>query len=397
MRVACLADIRFPMERANGIQTIETCHALARAGAEVELFVRRSDGRSDLACLQFYGLDPHPSLSLRRMVRLPPGTLTGRMAFALASLFALRSDRFDVVYSRDLGLADLILRFRRLPLVYEAHTSAPLVSEEIPRLYGTERASSRRKIDRLRRRERRVCTGASRLVTITNELRHSLEKLYGPLAPVQIIPDGARVPDTLPPFRKLERGERLHVYYIGQLYPWKGVDVLLDAMRELPEQELVIVGGLPPEPDLAHNQELAKKLSVADRVHFRGYLPPTRLAEERLRADIFVIPLGDSVIARHFTSPLKLFEAMAAGRPIVASDLPSIREVLTDDVDALLVPPGDPHALAAAIRRLARDEELRKRLAGAAGERIRQYSWDERGRKIFQLLKEVCEERNRAL
>ncbi len=394
MRVACLADIRFPMERANGIQTVETCHALARAGAEVELFVRRSDGRSDTACLQFYGLDPHPNLSLRRLVRLPPGTLAGRIAFGLGSLVASRRGRFDVVYTRDLGLADLMLRSSHLPVVYEAHTSAPLVSEETPRLYSTEKTPSRRKIERLRRREGRVCTSATRLVTITSELRQCLTKLYGRLAPGPVIPDGARVPDRPPTFRHLEKGERLQVYYIGQLYPWKGVDTLLEAMQELPEQEMVIVGGLPPEPDLAHHPELAKKLGVADRVCFRGYLPPTRLAEERLRADVFVVPLGDSLIARHFTSPLKLFEAMAAGRPIVASDLPSVREVLEDGLNALLVPPGDSHALAAAIRRLAGDEELRKRLAAAAGKSIQQYSWDERGRRIFRLVKEICEERN---
>jgi glycosyltransferase involved in cell wall biosynthesis len=83
---------------------------------------------------------------------------------------------------------------------------------------------------------------------------------------------------------------------------------------------------------------------------------------------------------------LKLFEAMAAGRPLVASDLPSIGEVLTHDVNALLVPPNDPKALASAIRRLSTDRELRARLAQQAGSDVRQYSWDERGRKLAELI-----------
>ena len=62
MKLLYLADIRFPMERANGIQTIETCHALARRGIDVQLVVRRSDGRSDEECLRFFGLAPHPNL-----------------------------------------------------------------------------------------------------------------------------------------------------------------------------------------------------------------------------------------------------------------------------------------------------------------------------------------------
>ena len=88
MRLLYLADIRFPMERANGIQTIETCHALARRGVEVELAVRRSDARSDEACLAFYGLAPVKNLRLRRV--LLPGRL-GFLAYALTLL--LRSDR----------------------------------------------------------------------------------------------------------------------------------------------------------------------------------------------------------------------------------------------------------------------------------------------------------------
>ena len=88
MRLLYLADIRFPMERANGIQTIETCHALARRGVEVEPAVRRSDARSDEACLAFYGLAPVKNLRLRRV--LLPGRL-GFLAYALTLL--LRSDR----------------------------------------------------------------------------------------------------------------------------------------------------------------------------------------------------------------------------------------------------------------------------------------------------------------
>ena len=127
--------------------------------------------------------------------------------------------------------------------------------------------------------------------------------------------------------------------------------------------DLVIVGGLPPEPDLDRLRRLASDLDLAERVSFRGYLPPSDLASERTRADIFVVPLLDSTTARLYTSPLKLFEAMAAGRPLIAFDLPSLREILEHEQNALLVPPGDEDALAAAIDRLAGDEALSQRLA----------------------------------
>jgi glycosyltransferase involved in cell wall biosynthesis len=163
-------------------------------------------------------------------------------------------------------------------------------------------------------------------------------------------------------------------------------------VKELHDNELVIVGGLPPEPDLDRTRILARNFEVLDRVVFRGYLPPTELAGERLSADIFVIPLLESATSSHFTSPLKLFESMAAGRPIVASDLPSIGEVLTHEVNALLVPPNDPKALAAAIRRLSTDRELRARLARQAGSDAKKYSWGERGRKIADLIAQTMGE-----
>ena len=91
---------------------------------------------------------------------------------------------------------------------------------------------------------------------------------------------------------------------------------------------------------------------------------------------------------RH-TSPLKIFEAMAAGRPIVASDLPSSREVLRDGENALLVPPGDASALAATLRRVLSDPRLARRLAGAAWDEAPQYSWDARARALRALFEEV--------
>jgi glycosyltransferase involved in cell wall biosynthesis len=221
-------------------------------------------------------------------------------------------------------------------------------------------------------------------VAITGALQNALEQRHGTVAPWRVVPDGARVPSEVPPPGEVHSPSR--VYYIGQLYPWKGVDVLVEAMREVKDAELVIVGGLPPEPDLDRLRRLASSLSVEGRVRFRGFVPPPELPAERASADVFVIPLLDSTTARLFTSPLKLFEAMASGRPVVASDLPSIREILKHEENALLVPPGDAHALAGAIERLVRDRELSRRLASRAFEDVKAYSWDRRAAALEEFL-----------
>lgn len=370
MKLLYLADIRFPMERANGIQTIETCHALARRGVDVELVVRRTDERSDEECLSFFDLAPNEHLRLRRI------RARGRFGFLVRASRFIRGDA-DILYTRDLLLADLARRWTRAPVVYEAHTVAAVFARERAELYAREKCPSAFKLARLDRRERRVCHGASGLVAITKGLLSSLEERHGLVPPSLVAPDGCRVPETMPgpPTGR-------SVYYIGQLYPWKGVDVAVRAMQFVDNAELVVVGGLPPEPDLDRVRGLAEELALGNRVRLRGFVPPGELVTERLQAAVFVIPNLDSITARLYTSPLKLFEAMASGRPIVASDLPSIREVLTDGENALLVPPGDPKTLAAAIERLLQDRTLGSRLAARAFEDVKSYSWHARAEKI---------------
>jgi glycosyltransferase involved in cell wall biosynthesis len=375
VRLLYLADIRFPMERANGIQTIETCHALARRGVDVELVVRRSDERTDAECLRFFGLAPHPKLRLRRV------RARGRVGFMARMMpSVLRSPPSTVSYTRDLVLADVLVKLARGPVVYEAHTVAAVFAEERQHLYDDARPPSARKLERLDARERRVWHGAAGAVAITNALREALADRHGARPDSVVAPDGCRVPESMP-----APGHGRRVYYIGQLYPWKGVDVLVRAMCHVDDAELVVIGGLPPEPDLARVEALAAELGLEERVRFRGFVPPPELDAERLKADVLVVPNLDSTTARLYTSPLKLFEGMASGRPVVASDLPSIREVLRHEVNALLVKSGDASALGAAIARLLADRALAARLAARAFEDVKAYSWDARGARLERL------------
>ena len=102
-----------------------------------------------------------------------------------------------------------------------------------------------------------------------------------------------------------------------------------------------------------------------------------------------MLPNPASAISTHATSPLKLFEYMAAGKAIVASNLPAIREILTHDVNAVLVTPGDADALAAGICRLADDAALRALLGQARATAVAEYSWDRRAERLEALFTEV--------
>jgi glycosyltransferase involved in cell wall biosynthesis len=179
------------------------------------------------------------------------------------------------------------------------------------------------------------------------------------------------------------------VAYAGHLYPWKGAGVVLAALAALPGVRGLIVGGHPGESDLESNKREAARLSIADRVRFTGAVPPAEVAGLIAEADVLVLPNTSTHLSARYTSPLKLFEYLAAGKPIVASDLPSIREVLEDGRNALLTPPGDPAALAAALARVLADPVLAGRLARQAFDDATGYTWARRAERLEELLKRL--------
>ena len=241
----------------------------------------------------------------------------------------------------------------------------------------------------LARRERRVWTKASAFVTTTRGIRETFEQMHGPRSHTRVVPNGCDVPVERT-FPGLPSDTPPRVLYAGQLYPWKGVDVLVEAMTRVPEGRLVILGGLEGEADWTRIQALVDARGLRDRTEMPGTVPQVRVADELRRATVVAVPFLQSTMTERHTSPIKAFEAMAAGRAIVATDLPSTREFLRHEENALLVPPGDADALAAALRRLLVDAALAARLAGAAYSEAPRYSWDARAQSIRELLAEVA-------
>lgn len=391
MRMAYFADVRFPLERANGIQTMETCHAMARRGYDVDLIVRPDTHAPARDPFAYYGLPAEPRLRVERAPVSGPAAARrlGYLAFALGR--AIGRTRADVLVTRDLGVASALLEVpRRLrpPLVYESHGYAPDVAAALPELVATATRPSARKLRRLAAREARVWRRADGYVTITAGLRADLEQRHGTRERIAVVPDGVRL-GPRPPRTATRSSQAPVVAYAGHLYAWKGVDVLLEALARMPGTRGLIVGGHAEEPDLARVKALAGRLAISDRVTFTGMVDPGHVPDLLSQADVLALPNPASAISTRFTSPLKLFEYMAAGRPIVASDLPSIREVLDHEVNALLVTPGDPAAMAVAIERLVADPALASRLARAALDGAPGYSWDRRAERLDALFHEV--------
>ncbi len=391
MRILYLADVRFPLERANGIQTIETCHALAARGHVVRLLVRPDTAVPPRDPLAFYGLEPDPRLRIDRVH--VAGSLNmrrlGYLSAAFAKTVAARSTA-DVAMTRDLGVASALLRIPariRPPIVYESHGYAPAFAETMPEMVSGAGKAPASKLARLAARERRVWALADGYVTITQGIADELVERFGRRRALAIVPDGVRLTPGrgfVPP----AAGSRI-VTYAGHLYPWKGVDTLLEALALLQDVRGVIVGGHPAERDLTRLQARARSLGIDGRVTFTGLVPRAEVSQYLREADVLVMPHTSTRVSERYASPLKLFEYMAAGKPIVASDLPAIREVLRDGDNALLVKSGDAASLAAGIRRMLDTPETAGRMAQCAFDEAASYTWERRAERLEHLFAEV--------
>jgi len=149
--------------------------------------------------------------------------------------------------------------------------------------------------------------------------------------------------------------------YAGRLTPEKGVDVVIEAARQLPDLPLWICG---TGPDLAALQQRAQAMN---HVHFMGHLPRARLASLLSRAKAVSVP------SRWYENfPFAVLEAQALARPVVASRIGGIPEQIEDGIDGLLIPPNDPSALAGAISKLSSDPALAQQIGLAGARRVRE-------------------------
>ena len=177
--------------------------------------------------------------------------------------------------------------------------------------------------------------------------------------------------------------------YIGTFSPWHGVDVLAHAiplaLKNCPKLHFLLIGSGPLLEKVRDQLRIA---DVLDRVTFTGLVPQEDAARYLMCCDFFLSPhVPNPDGTKFFGSPTKMFEYMALGKGIIASDLDQLGKILTDGETALLVPPGDAAALAKAIERIMENPNLADRLGKNARELVlREYTWKAHVEKILDYL-----------
>jgi len=364
MKIFYISNARLPTEKAHGVAVMKTCEALVKAGHEVELLVpNRRNTLTDDPFL-YYGIKTTFPLRTLPTVDLPWGRfgfLLQEISFAVATIFFLRRKE-GVIYSRDYMPLYVLSLFGFNRFVWESHT-------------GAWNAAARY-----------VAKRAAAIVVISNGLKEFYVEKGMSAEKITVIPSAIELGQFANPESKEVARKRLRLpqdkkiaLYIGRLDGWKGSATLLETSKLLlPEIVVGVVGGEP------HQIEELK--SRYPGVLFLGFRPYTELADNQAAADVLVVPnTGKDLISARFTSPLKLIAHMASARPIVASDLPSIREIVGDDA-ALLVPADDSRALAEGIRKVLANDSLGGTLAKRALEKVGRYTWDSRAKSMGNIL-----------
>lgn len=363
----------FPLPRARGVQVAHSLHALAALGVGVD-FAYVPTGSADP--FREYGLKRPETLRLHPLSRTL-GWPLHRLPVHSNRLFFRRLKRWlqqaarppQLAMARHLKLAAALLRdFPALPLLYEAHE-----------VFADTAPPGRRAA--LRQMEETVVRGAALVIANSRATAARLAECYAPTRRIAVLPNGVNLPDPLPekPWQAAQR----HILYTGSFFDWKGADVLVAAGKHLPGFRITLIGGTPERIEsLRRDTEPCGAETI-----FAGHLPHPETTTQLAAACIAVLP-NRAAPDSAFTSPLKLFEYMAAGCAIVASDLPPLREILAPD-EAAWVEPGNPVALAETLRQLAADPVQMRGMAEKARRKAESFTWEARAREQRRLIEEA--------
>lgn len=218
------------------------------------------------------------------------------------------------------------------------------------------------------------------LVTVTTDaLKVILEAPpYSLKNRIEVVPLAVQATALPPPAST----EKLQLAYVGQLYAGQGVTILLKALSKTQNVHLKILGGRPAE--ITHLKEFARTLGIGDSVTFLGFTPPYEIPQAIQDVHAFVAPF-ENTGRMPYVAHTKLFEYAHWGRPIIAPDLPIVREHFHTGNGVLLFKPGDPVALASCIQQL-QQEPTRIKLQNGISTNSGRFSWAARAKKYARLL-----------
>lgn len=370
MRIACIATSVIPSTTANSIQVVKACHALKQLGEDVNLYVPGVKSAPWQVIKELYGLDERFNITWIKVI-----DLLRRYDFVLKSLIKARSWGADIIYTWTIQAA-FFAQLLRIPTIIEIH-DVP-TGKFAPSLFRIFINSG----------------GKKKVLVITDALLNRLKLHYdeNKLSGItQISPNGTELevyrdlPNAKDARSNLGLPDTFTAVYTGHFYIGRGMDLLFDLAKELPEINFLWVGGQPEKVEYWRRKVNDANLK---NVILTGFISKKELPLYQAAGDVLLMPYENVIEGSSggntvdICSPMKMFDYLATGRPIITSDLPVIHEVLNPN-NAVFCRPNDVVDWENAIKKLQNDEKQRITLAQHALVDVKQYTWENRSQKAL--------------
>jgi glycosyltransferase involved in cell wall biosynthesis len=364
MRIVCISSAQVPSDTANSIQVMKVCQAFTQLGHDVILLVpgQHPEGLDPDALQRHYGLST--------LFKVEWLSARSRRQFPWKAVWVARRLKAELIYVWPLQSAALGL-FAGMPSMLELHDfPSGRFGPFWLRLFL-------------------ALPGQKRMLPISEALRGALDL---PARLTVIAPDGvdlerySSLPEPESARRELDLPAAPTVLCTGHLYEGRGADLFLALAGKFPQASFVWVGGRPVEVKIWADRATAQALG---NVNFTGFIPNERIPLYQSAADVLLMPYQRMVATSSggntaaICSPMKMFEYMAAGRAILTSDLPVLREVL-DETTAVFCPSDNVEAWEFALGELLNDEKRRRALGQCACRAVQGYSWIERAKRALE-------------
>jgi glycosyltransferase involved in cell wall biosynthesis len=381
MRICYFHDEKYPNTETDTQQVAKNLEGLALAGADVTLFVPRFPGnwftgeRFAGAIMSYYGVrKPYPVRGVWCPIPYSP-LRAEKLYHGVAAPLVAAAAGCDLVYSRNsqavlaglaLGKSALFETYKPLPEVLPGLFRVLKAALASPRFLGIVTHSEYA-------RSSFTAHGVSREKVVT---------LYNGLDPADMLPvlsrAEARASLGLPEAGRL-------VGYAGNMHPAKDLPALIRVMGRVPEARLLLVGGSE-----SHRQEVARfaDTEAPGKVILAGWVPGYRLAPYLYACDVLAIAPSARALYQTGTQvlPMKLFQYLAAARPIYLPDLPDTRELIVHGVHGIRTPPGDLARNVADLEGLLADAAAQERMGENCARLARDLTWENRGRKLLSFI-----------
>ncbi len=374
MKMAYIVNLRIPTEKAYGYQICKMCEEFAKKIDNVELLVPNRTRAEDVDLFSYYGLE---NIFIVRRIKIfyskivvkyseKLNFLLGRFTFFIKLFFKRKSDKKTIIYTRSPEIAWLASLLGRT-ILYEAH-SWPAGKNKLYKFFL-------KKVDLI------ICNSKG----TENEYKDR------GFSSTMVAPNGVDLQDfnidedadTCRTGLKLPKDKTI-IMYVGHLYKWKGAEMLIDAAEKLVDKneiQFVLVGGYPA--DIQNFQEKIDKKNLQN-ISLLGHVNKKLIPKFLKSADVLVLPnFPISKESEKHTSPIKMFEYMASRRPIIASDLPSIKEVLNNN-NSVLFRAGSCDDFVKELETLLADSDKSEKIINQAYQDAKHFTWEKRAENILK-------------